>query len=350
MAFSSDRLQGENLAGDYELIYTDLVEQLKPVSSLAREPTNTRDHYSKKLGPLLFDHLFEVANTTSTLIAPLVGAEYCAITIKLVWWDKGEAVVHTVMRDTQSYWLRGSYRPTDLFDVRNNTAFESLVYDSAPLYMSNNLRLEAAAKRYKNVNERWKEFYNSTAVVRITPPDNKETTIGFLCADRWAWQAQAQSEPVQEVLAKISDHVYNTLELLVPDDGHGQKRIGFRLQSDELVPVDERFQREFQKTLEAFRLSFDRNFYQRQAHEDARMSARSHFALPALAEESGMDDDETLQAMLASAAKTPRIRRLQEYVRTLTPQDIADRLKPIAKKNPYARQLLSRAKKRRLVK
>jgi hypothetical protein len=336
----------------YEAVIDDLAKQLEPVESAAREPFKGKVHYSRTLGPLLFRHLCEVANTTSTLISPLVQADYCTVTIKLLWWRRNTTVVHTLLRDARSYRQRGSYQPADYFVPRDNTAFDELVQADDPdkLYLANNLRFDAAAGNYLNANLRWREFYNSTAVMRINRPDDKKVIIGFLCADAWAWNAKAEPKPVAEVLLKIAQHVYNTLELIIPENAAGKKQFGFERKNGVLAPIDDAFQTEFQATLEAFRKSFDNDFNEREAREESRLLGPGHLDLPASSQESEMRSDKDLRAMLADASNSPRVRKLREYLNKMTPQEFADRLEPIARHNRYAKELLAQARKKKLVK
>jgi hypothetical protein len=332
---------------DDELVINDLErQQSKIAKTVERKRKAAPPHYSKEIGALLFQHLCEVANTTSVLLSPIVGAEFCAITIKVLWRTGDATVVHTLLRDAKSYRDRVSYEPRDDFDYAENTAFAALVSSTDPgeIYLSNNLRADAAAGKYKNSNNRWRDYYNCTAVVRINNTSTEHNVVGFLCADSWRWKSDPSRERLQDVLVKMSQHVYNTLELIVPEDSSGRKSVGFAVGAGQLTPVDEEFQARFQAILEAFRLEFDLDYF---GH--GRWDEFDAGRLPGIVQQAVLTE-KSRQAMLAAAARVPHVLRLKAAVSKLSNQDIADRLKPIARRNPYARELLVRARKKGVVK
>lgn len=63
-----------------------------------------------------------------------------------------------------------------------------------------------------------------------------------------------------------------------------------------------------------------------------------------------MFTDADLRRMLKSVSNDPSIKKLRERLKNMSNQEVADRLKPVAKHNKYAKDLLKSARKKGLAK
>lgn len=141
----------------------------------------------------------------------LVTSDNCAITVKIVKNKK----VKTFYRDSISYRSR---RQTDkntdgsdfIYNISDNYAFDVITSPDFKecSYFCNNLRENPD---YKNLNDRWKNFYNATAVVPISLNigDYKDNILGFLCVDNF--NGNLSLKAVEGFLYSSSSIIYNVL-------------------------------------------------------------------------------------------------------------------------------------------
>lgn len=116
----------------------------------------------------------------------------CAVCIKLKLEDtKGESWVRSYVRDSHSAEARKDIdrnkSTTYQYRISANTAFIEIFRapEGRTGFLSNNLYRLYLAKKYRNSNTRWRDFYNACMVVAIAPgePPTVQNSIGFLCVD-----------------------------------------------------------------------------------------------------------------------------------------------------------------------
>lgn len=149
-----------------------------------------KDKKSMKELNTIFEDLRQFFSTFTTNLQSyftLVTADNCAITIKIVKDKK----VKTFFRDAISCQAR---KRSDInldgtpfiYKVSDNFAFRVITsHDYREVsYFNNDLKCD---KEYENINVKWQELYNSTAVVPISlnMGDYKSEVLGFLCVDNF---------------------------------------------------------------------------------------------------------------------------------------------------------------------
>lgn len=204
--------------------------------------------------------LLQVANSASGILTREAGAT-CAVAIKLLWWGPVSTTIHSFVRDSDSKALRSS-SPDD-FSVTSNTAFEEIIYkgNADEHFVCDDLISLSYEGKYKNKNERWPDFYNSTAVAAIRH-DNR--IVGFFCVD--SLEGKLSGDRIAALIDQFCEHVGASFELLLagqhaPASAQYDCRIGFSLSDGILAPASLGSQLHFQEAVEHLQRSIQAMSY-----------------------------------------------------------------------------------------
>lgn len=137
----------------------------------------------------------------------------CSISIKSLNTNKDR--IKTIFRDPVNLKKR---RQAELncgintYEIVDNTAFEVIISEKYKdyYYASDNLSSEYSNHNYKNCNQNWSNFYNSTIVVPISKIDhniNKRNILGFLTVDNM--KGYLVDNTSIQYMQGISDLLYN---------------------------------------------------------------------------------------------------------------------------------------------
>lgn len=137
----------------------------------------------------------------------------CSIALKTLNTNKTK--IKTIFRDPVNLKKRRQAELNcglDTYDILDNTAFEVILGSNYKdyFYAKDNLSKEYSDHNYKNGNQQWNNFYNSTIVVPISKIDhsnNQRNILGFLTVDNMS--GYLVDNTTIEYMQGISDLLYN---------------------------------------------------------------------------------------------------------------------------------------------
>jgi len=302
----------------------------------------------------IYKHMLDAVDLAATMISYNVMAE-AAVTVKLLWRQPdGSAVVRTLLRNRRSRLARETYRPLNNFSYRGNTAFEDIVERGQAHFAADNLLVLEAMGRYKNCNNYWPEYYNSTAVVPIPEArDGRGGIVGFLCADSYYGRLD-DTDKVIHPLAVMAEHLYNIFGLALETTAEKPRKssakasdaacqLGWVFLDGALTPHKEERQMAFQDAVHLIENAGRRS--ENSTH--ARAYPRVGGDAPAPSGGRSMELDEDWTGLLTDNDMDPHRVAALKRLGELSEADHVKILEQIAPENPYAQQLLdgARAKK-----
>lgn len=167
----------------------------------------------------LCDYLSSTANIISRVVYGEINAA-CSVSIKVLYRSDDEPIILTFCRD--SFSQRERSNSPERFSYANNAAFATIINNpEVGCFGSNDLLTLSIKQEYSNTNERWKQLYNSTAVVSVSGARGG-LPIGFLCVD--SWNGKVASDRVKEILFQFADHIYTGFQLICAHEARLRRR------------------------------------------------------------------------------------------------------------------------------
>lgn len=132
------------------------------------------DYEIRNINKRKIDVLETICNCGAVILSVLIGSKVHVCVKSLT---RSKCVVQG-----RSYSIPGSksrLRAPQIFKATSNSAFKAII-DGDSYYLNNSLSDDAS---YENVNEEWRELYDSTLVVPIYRRENNSEIELFVCAD-----------------------------------------------------------------------------------------------------------------------------------------------------------------------